>query len=118
MKTLVICNQYDAAKCPADCDHAKPHKPIRDSYDDGKGLCNNLKEPCYHRADEPICLCVSVKAEFVLRSHDGCAARVAAGHANPLDVFIYENEPAGKIQSATFRRQLKRVIQWLKAGAK
>jgi hypothetical protein len=48
-----------------------------------------------------------------LRQYDECAERVAAGTANPLDVFIFENEPAGHAASDKFRAELEAAIKWL-----
>ncbi len=59
VQRLVSCTRYDKKKCPARCEHSKPHAPIQDIYDDGKGCCNQLHGTCGYRSDQPKCICAA-----------------------------------------------------------
>lgn len=52
-------------------------------------------------------------SSFELRTWDQCAARAVAKSANPLDVFIVNNEPDNEPEREQFRSDLKNVIIWL-----
>jgi hypothetical protein len=52
----VICSHV-STKCPAECQHATPHKPIDDHFDDGRGYCHHVHGLCGYRSDKPNCIC-------------------------------------------------------------
>ncbi len=41
--------------------------------------------------------------------------RANEGKATPLEMFICNNEPAGREQEKEFRKELAALIKWLKA---
>jgi hypothetical protein len=45
-----------------------------------------------------------------LQTHDECEAAVKNGTATALQIFIYENEPAGKEPEELFRKELSNLI--------
>jgi hypothetical protein len=54
---LVLCSHFNALKCPRSCEHSRPHSPIHDHYDTGKGPCDELFGKCGFRSDQPYCKC-------------------------------------------------------------
>jgi hypothetical protein len=45
-----------------------------------------------------------------------CEAAVQNGVANPLQKFIYENEPAGLEDEAQFRKELSELVEFVLNG--
>ncbi len=58
-----------------------------------------------------------VVALIDLPEHDACEDAEKAGHATPLQLFIYHEEPAGMRNSELFRRRLRELIRETSARA-
>ena len=52
----------------------------------------------------------SLNEKCLLPKWDTCKGKVDIGEASPLELFIYENEPAGEKEAKKWRLSLSRAI--------
>lgn len=50
---------------------------------------------------------------ITLPTYEEAERAVESGTAGPIDVFIYNNEPAGEVDEKMFRDQLQEVLNFL-----
>jgi predicted glycosyltransferase len=48
-------------------------------------------------------------------TYEEAKERVESGKADPLDIFIVENEPAGIKQEEKFRKELQELVDYIEA---